>query len=54
VVAIAQAAKVLGTHCAAKYVDSQSGRRWLAAVGFDFSQASVAEPLRRLVEPPSH
>ena len=51
VVAIAQAAKVLGTHCAAKYVDSQSGRRWLAAVGFDFSQASVAQSLRRLSEP---
>ncbi len=32
VIAIAQAAKVLGTHCAAKYVDSETGRRWLAAV----------------------
>jgi EAL domain-containing protein (putative c-di-GMP-specific phosphodiesterase class I) len=48
VVAIAQAAKVLGTLCAAKYVDSQSGRRWLAAVGFDFTQASATEPLQRL------
>jgi EAL domain-containing protein (putative c-di-GMP-specific phosphodiesterase class I) len=48
VVAIAQAAKVLGTLCAAKYVDSQSGRRWLAAVGFDFNQSSVTESLQRL------
>jgi EAL domain-containing protein (putative c-di-GMP-specific phosphodiesterase class I) len=48
VVAIAQAAKVLGTLCAAKYVESQSGRRWLAAVGFDFSQSSVTESLQRL------
>ena len=48
VVAIAQAAKVLGTLCAAKYVESQSGRRWLSAVGFDLAQASVTEPLQRL------
>ncbi|HEY4338987.1 MAG TPA: EAL domain-containing protein [Steroidobacteraceae bacterium] len=48
VVGIAQAAKVLGTLCAAKYVDSQSGRRWLAAVGFDFTQSSVTESLQRL------
>jgi EAL domain-containing protein (putative c-di-GMP-specific phosphodiesterase class I) len=53
VVAIAQAAKVLGTHCAAKYVDSQTGRRWLTAVGFDFTQSSTLEPLARLAEPPS-
>ena len=52
VVAIAQAAKVLGTLCAAKYVDSQSGRRWLAAVGFDFTQSSLTEPLQRLAAPP--
>jgi EAL domain-containing protein (putative c-di-GMP-specific phosphodiesterase class I) len=51
VVAIAQAAKVLGTLCAAKYVDSQSGRRWLAAVGFDFTQSSVTESMQRLAEP---
>jgi EAL domain-containing protein (putative c-di-GMP-specific phosphodiesterase class I) len=48
VVAIAQAAKVLGTHCAAKYVESQAGRRWLTAVGFDFTQSSVTEPMQRL------
>ena len=53
VIAIAQAAKVLGTHCAAKYVDSQAGRRWLTAVGFDFTQSSTVEPLERLADPPS-
>jgi EAL domain-containing protein (putative c-di-GMP-specific phosphodiesterase class I) len=51
VVAIAQAAKVLGTLCAAKYVDSKSGRSWLAAVGFDFNQSSTTEPLQRLSGP---
>jgi EAL domain-containing protein (putative c-di-GMP-specific phosphodiesterase class I) len=54
VVAIAQAAKVLGTLCAAKYVDSQSSRRWLAAVGFDFTQSSVTEPLQRLAGAQPH
>lgn len=53
VIAIAQAAKVLGTHCSAKYVDSQAGRRWLTAVGFDFTQSSTVESLERLVDPPS-
>jgi EAL domain-containing protein (putative c-di-GMP-specific phosphodiesterase class I) len=51
VIAIAQAAKVLGMHCSAKYVDSQSGRRWLTAVGFDFTQSSTVEPLERLADP---
>jgi EAL domain-containing protein (putative c-di-GMP-specific phosphodiesterase class I) len=51
VIAIAQAAKVLGTHCAAKYVDSQAGRRWLTAVGFDFTQSSTVETLERLADP---
>jgi EAL domain-containing protein (putative c-di-GMP-specific phosphodiesterase class I) len=51
VVAIAQAAKVLGTLCAAKYVESKSGRSWLAAVGFDFNQSSTTEPLQRLSYP---
>jgi EAL domain-containing protein (putative c-di-GMP-specific phosphodiesterase class I) len=53
VIAIAQAAKVLGTHCAAKYVDSVAGRRWLTAVGFDFAQSSAVETLDRLTGPPS-
>jgi hypothetical protein len=51
VIAIAQAAKVLGTHCSAKYMDSQSGRRWLTAVGFDFTQSSTVETLERLADP---
>jgi EAL domain-containing protein (putative c-di-GMP-specific phosphodiesterase class I) len=54
VVAIAQAAKVLGTLCAAKYVDSQSGRRWLAAVGFDLTQSSITESLQRLAQAQPH
>jgi EAL domain-containing protein (putative c-di-GMP-specific phosphodiesterase class I) len=53
VIAIAQAAKVLGTHCCAKYVDSQSGRRWLTAVGFDFTQSTVLEPMQSLLTPSS-
>jgi EAL domain-containing protein (putative c-di-GMP-specific phosphodiesterase class I) len=50
VIAIAQAAKVLGMHCAAKYVDSPAGRRWISAVGFDFCQSSTTEPVARLAE----
>ena len=53
VIAIAQASKVLGKHCSAKYVDSQAGRRWLTAVGFDFNQSSTVEPLERLADPRS-
>jgi EAL domain-containing protein (putative c-di-GMP-specific phosphodiesterase class I) len=53
VIAIAQAAKVLGMHCAAKYVDSPAGRRWISAVGFDFCQSSTTEPVARLAELPS-
>jgi EAL domain-containing protein (putative c-di-GMP-specific phosphodiesterase class I) len=48
VIAIVQAAKVMGMHCSAKYVDSQPGRRWIAAVGFDFNQSSATESLQRL------
>jgi hypothetical protein len=32
-------------------VDSQAGRRWLTAVGFDFTQSSTVEPLERLADP---
>ena len=53
VIAIAQAAKVLGMHCAAKYVDSSAGRRWISAVGFDFNQASTTESLAQLAAQPS-
>jgi EAL domain-containing protein (putative c-di-GMP-specific phosphodiesterase class I) len=49
VIAIAQAAKVLGMHCAAKYVDTPAGRSWIAAVGFDFNQSSTTESLLQLV-----
>ncbi len=49
VVAIVQAAKILGLHCVAKYIDSKSGRNWLTAVGFDFAQSMATEPLERLL-----
>jgi len=49
VVAIVQAAKVLGMHCVAKYIDSRSGRNWLAAVGFDFAQSMATGPLEQLL-----
>jgi EAL domain-containing protein (putative c-di-GMP-specific phosphodiesterase class I) len=48
VIAIVQAAKVMGMHCSAKYVDSQPGRRWISAVGFDFNQSTATESLQRL------
>jgi EAL domain-containing protein (putative c-di-GMP-specific phosphodiesterase class I) len=48
VIAIAQAAKVLGIHCSAKNVDSQAARRWLTAIGFDFAQGTLAEEARPL------
>lgn len=41
IVAIAQAARVLGIHCAAKQVDAPSAQRWLAATGFDFAEGSL-------------
>ena len=49
VVAIVQAAKILGLHCVAKYIDSKSGRQWLTAVGFDFAQSMGTDPLERLL-----
>ncbi|MEJ1966176.1 MAG: EAL domain-containing protein [Gammaproteobacteria bacterium] len=39
VVAILQACKVLGVHCVAKRVESQSTMQWLTAVGCDFAQS---------------
>jgi EAL domain-containing protein (putative c-di-GMP-specific phosphodiesterase class I) len=53
VVAIVQAVKVLGMHCAAQQVDSQPTLQWLAAVGCDFAQGPMlARPqlLERLLE----
>ena len=41
VVAIAQAVKVLGIHCAAKRVESQAQLQWLTAIGCDFAQGSA-------------
>lgn len=39
VVAILQACKVLGVHCVAKRIESQSAMQWLTAVGCDFAQS---------------
>lgn len=43
IVAISQAARVLGVHCAAKRVDGETARRWLAAAGFDFAEGPLSE-----------
>ncbi len=44
VVAIAQAVKVLGIHCAAKRVESQQSLQWLTAIGCDFAQGAALAP----------
>ena len=54
VIAISQAAKVLGVHCVAKRVDTQVGRQWLSAIGIDFAQGFLLEkpqPLEDLAQP---
>jgi EAL domain-containing protein (putative c-di-GMP-specific phosphodiesterase class I) len=54
VVAIVQAVKVLGIHCAAKRVDSQASLQWLTAIGCDFAQGpalSQVQPLEALAQP---
>lgn len=48
VIAIAQAAKVLGLHCVVKRAESNTARDWLAAVGCDFAQAPSSEKARPL------
>jgi EAL domain-containing protein (putative c-di-GMP-specific phosphodiesterase class I) len=48
VVAILQACKVLGVHCVAKRLDSQSSLQWLTAVGCDFAQSFQLEKPRPL------
>jgi EAL domain-containing protein (putative c-di-GMP-specific phosphodiesterase class I) len=56
VVAIAQAVKVLGIHCAAKRVDSQGLLQWLTAIGCDFAQGSAlgqAQSIESLGNPAS-
>ena len=52
VVAVVQAVKVLGMHCAAQQVDSQAALQWLSAVGCDFAQGPMAarqQPLEMLL-----
>ena len=56
VVAIAQAVKVLGIHCAAKRVESQAALQWLTAIGCDFAQGAALaqlQPLESLGTPPA-
>jgi EAL domain-containing protein (putative c-di-GMP-specific phosphodiesterase class I) len=51
VVAIVQAVKVLGIHCAAKRVESQASLQWLTAIGCDFAQGpalSQVQPIEAL------
>ncbi len=43
IVAISQAARVLGVHCSAKRVAGEATRRWLAAAGFDFAEGPLFE-----------
>lgn len=53
VVAVVQAVKVLGIHCAAQQVDSQAALQWLTAVGCDFAQGPMLarqQPLGKLLE----
>lgn len=45
VVAISQAAKVLGAHCVAKRIESAMARQWLSAIGVDFAQGFLLEGL---------
>jgi EAL domain-containing protein (putative c-di-GMP-specific phosphodiesterase class I) len=52
VVAVVQAVKVLGMHCAARQVDSQAALQWLTAVGCDFAQGPMLgrpQPLETLL-----
>ena len=52
VVAVVQAVKVLGMHCAAQQVDSQAALQWLTAVGCDFAQGPMLarqQPLEQLI-----
>lgn len=54
VVAVVQAVKVLGLHCAAQQVDSQASLQWLTAVGCDFAQGPMLarqQPLEQLLRP---
>jgi EAL domain-containing protein (putative c-di-GMP-specific phosphodiesterase class I) len=48
IVAISQAARVLGIHCVAKHVTGQAARRWLTAAGFDFALGPLFDAPRTL------
>ena len=51
-VAVVQAVKVLGMHCAAQQVDSEAALQWLSAVGCDFAQGPMVarrQPLETLL-----
>jgi EAL domain-containing protein (putative c-di-GMP-specific phosphodiesterase class I) len=48
VVAVVQAVKVLGMHCAAQHVDSEAALQWLSAVGCDFAQGPMLAPRQPL------
>jgi EAL domain-containing protein (putative c-di-GMP-specific phosphodiesterase class I) len=50
IVAISQAARVLGIHCAAKHVDALATQRWLAAAGFDFAEGPLFAGPRPLAD----
>jgi EAL domain-containing protein (putative c-di-GMP-specific phosphodiesterase class I) len=43
VIAISQAAKVLGVHCVAKRIESTMARQWLSGIGIDFAQGFALE-----------
>lgn len=43
IIAISQAAKVLGVHGVAKRIDSTMARQWLTAIGIDFAQGFALE-----------
>jgi EAL domain-containing protein (putative c-di-GMP-specific phosphodiesterase class I) len=43
VIAISQAAKVLGVHAVAKRIESSVARQWLSAIGIDFAQGFALE-----------
>jgi EAL domain-containing protein (putative c-di-GMP-specific phosphodiesterase class I) len=54
VIAIVNAAKVLGIHCAVENVESRAALRWLTDVGCDFAQADRkmrALPIDALAHP---
>lgn len=48
VVAISQAAKVLGIHCVAKQIEFQSALQWLGAIGCDFALITTPDGPRPL------